>query len=1059
MYKAFIIFIITLSSVANGEEWVGFRGNSNRNNQSEQIIQLPLQTEWVHRPTHKPSMAWSPPAWSNASAKSELLVSALNYDNAHHIAANENRVYYASSTDDSVHCIDATNGSEVWIFSSEGPMRLAPTLANDKLYASSDDGHAYCLNASTGKLIWKYSAIEEGRRLPGNGRMMSICPVRGGIAVDNGTLYFAAGLFPKEGVYLVALNAESGEEIWKTKTEISPQGYLLLSEKHIFVPTGRTPFRVYNRENGEYLQALGIGNSWGKNLKGGSFGILDNDQIVTGPSEDGSLHFFNLTDLKKEAINLTGRFFKKKRKEKIFRLKGKQTSLTNDTIFLLNETNLRALSRTPLINSPETVKWEIELEDANCMLLSKNHIVVGANQQISIHRINDGKQEWSKTIEGEIASLAMVKGKIYASTTDGNIHSFNNQPLGQKSPIITAKDIANHSNGKPSKRNQKIIDELGKQKGYALILGIEDGSLALELAEKTLMNIICVEQDKAKIVALKKTLHSKGLYGARISVHNITENKLPYPQHFANFVSSELNNPNDIPWSIDEIKRVTRPSGGVIRFCFDTKHTNNYLENSKNTINYTANKQDDFNLINWLRPSLPGSGAWSHFYANAGNTSCSGDTTELNTSTIRWFGRPGPDKMIDRHQRSTPPLYNNGHLYITGRNYIASVDAYNGTIYWEKSIAFSARSALMKNCGNMVAGLNSLYLAHGNQCSELNAKSGVKTNNWKLETRKEWAYISSTDSRLIGSSAREGSTIRPSTKARDHSHHNWISKITFDNIGPFVCSTELFSKPLNNTGSEWNYKSDDAVIINTTIAHDDETLYFIESKPKSKQEAVLDQFPIGDLLKNTVQIIALDITSGKPLWKQDLDLSHIAYSLYLSLSDGIIIINGTRADVPKSTDPKSKVKQKIVSELLAFEAKTGKPIWNNSNQPARSHAMNGAHGELDQHPAIVAGVIYGSGYARKLHTGEPYKGWIWSQSNKCTSLTTSATNAFSRDESMQKLSYIFDLESGDKRPLSVVARPGCATTIIPAGSLVMIPESSSGCTCDYSIQSSIVYGQ
>ena len=35
-------------------------------------------------------------------------------------------------------------------------------------------------------------------------------------------------------------------------------------------------------------------------------------------------------------------------------------------------------------------------------------------------------------------------------------------------------------------------------------------------------------------------------------------------------------------------------------------------------------------------------------------------------------------------------------------------------------------------------------------------------------------------------------------------------------------------------------------------------------------------------------------------------------------------------------------------------------------------------------------------------------------------------------------------------------RPGCWLNIIPAGGLIMIPESSSGCTCGYPLQTSVV---
>jgi len=38
-----------------------------------------------------------------------------------------------------------------------------------------------------------------------------------------------------------------------------------------------------------------------------------------------------------------------------------------------------------------------------------------------------------------------------------------------------------------------------------------------------------------------------------------------------------------------------------------------------------------------------------------------------------------------------------------------------------------------------------------------------------------------------------------------------------------------------------------------------------------------------------------------------------------------------------------------------------------------------------------------------------------------------------------------------------VSRPGCWINTIPAGGLVLIPESSSGCTCGFALQTSLAF--
>ena len=73
----------------------------------------------------------------------------------------------------------------------------------------------------------------------------------------------------------------------------------------------------------------------------------------------------------------------------------------------------------------------------------------------------------------------------------------------------------------------------------------------------------------------------------------------------------------------------------------------------------------------------------------------------------------------------------------------------------------------------------------------------------------------------------------------------------------------------------------------------------------------------------------------------------------------------------------------------------------------------------------------------------------------CGGFSGSANNLFARKSNPT----MFSLEPGDRNgtPLTEVNRPGCWINIIPASGLVSIPESSSGCTCDYPIQTSFVF--
>jgi len=48
-------------------------------------------------------------------------------------------------------------------------------------------------------------------------------------------------------------------------------------------------------------------------------------------------------------------------------------------------------------------------------------------------------------------------------------------------------------------------------------------------------------------------------------------------------------------------------------------------------------------------------------------------------------------------------------------------------------------------------------------------------------------------------------------------------------------------------------------------------------------------------------------------------------------------------------------------------------------------------------------------------------------------------------------------ENGKSKNLTNVNRPGCWINIIPAGGLVLVPEASSGCSCNFPVQTSFAF--
>ena len=112
----------------------------------------------------------------------------------------------------------------------------------------------------------------------------------------------------------------------------------------------------------------------------------------------------------------------------------------------------------------------------------------------------------------------------------------------------------------------------------------------------------------------------------------------------------------------------------------------------------------------------------------------------------------------------------------------------------------------------------------------------------------------------------------------------------------------------------------------------------------------------------------------------------------------------------------------------------------------------------------IDGHLAGGGLARgvwhtltsdglEMETGAAADVWRWQKSSYCGTISTSENCAFSRYNNPR----MFDLKSGEHTVLSTAIRPGCWINIIPAGGLVLVPESSAGCTCGHPIQTTMAF--
>jgi outer membrane protein assembly factor BamB len=263
-------------------DWPTYLHDHSRVGYTAETLAAPLVKRWEFSSPVAPKLAW--PGEEGRDFEGYHMTNRVRFDEVFHTAIVGDRVYFGSSVDGRVHCRNLLTGREEWTFFTDGPIRLAPMIADGRLFVGSDDGHAYCLDAATGKLIWNLRAGPTDELILARGRMTSRWPIRTGVLVDGGFAYFGAGVFPHENVYLYAVEAATGKVVWKNdaisqadagRNELSPQGYLLATKDILFVPSARALSVAFDRTTGEELKRSS--GSW-RGI-GGTKALLADDQI------------------------------------------------------------------------------------------------------------------------------------------------------------------------------------------------------------------------------------------------------------------------------------------------------------------------------------------------------------------------------------------------------------------------------------------------------------------------------------------------------------------------------------------------------------------------------------------------------------------------------------------------------------------------------------------------------------------------------------------------------------------------------------------------------------
>ena len=449
------ICLFSLVTLGQAADWPTYQHDYARTGVARESLLAPFTDGWVHRSRHAPRPAWRGEAKWDGWNKVYDLKSRQIFDYAYHPVIADGLLYYGSSADDKIYCLDAATGEQRWTFFTEGPVRLAPTIAEGRVFVGSDDGQAYCLDAKSGKLIWKTQLGPRDYRIPGNSRIISRWPLRTGIIVIGDLAYCAAGMFPSEGVLITAIEADTGKIKWQQKqTDLPAQGYMLASHTRLYVPAGRNNPVVLNRADGKRIRVV--------SGQGGTYALLTGDNLVFGPGKTGTLGFVESNQ-----------------SDQLATFKGNHMIVTPSRSFLQSDTDLSALDRSRYLDlarkrrplksrlgklqdelkkvkagerqrqilkeagklgkqldevqsaMQECFAWRVPSSQPLSMVLAGQTLITGGHNEVAAYSAKDGSQLWRARAEGEVFGLAVADGRLYTRTSKGVIHCHVARRLGK----------------------------------------------------------------------------------------------------------------------------------------------------------------------------------------------------------------------------------------------------------------------------------------------------------------------------------------------------------------------------------------------------------------------------------------------------------------------------------------------------------------------------------------------------------------------------------------------------------------------------------------------------
>jgi len=895
--------------------------------------------------------------------------------------------------------------------------------------------------------LWKKRGGPDTDMILGNDRLISRWPARGGPVIKDGIVYFGAGIWTSEGIFLYAIDALTGKVLWVNDTSgglileqphggnlamsgVSIQGYLSVAGDSLVVPTGRATPALHDRKTGNfrYFHLMKMGGGWGARKGAGPFVTFINENLYIAEDDvfqasdgcfmvrglpvsssavlPGLIVFSQGNEIK--AIKKSSLLHNKKDK------KGKIVRSLGDIDWTIRCSDPVGASIIRATAPNEASDWPKATETVNPpLIVAGDTIVAGTlNNKIITADMNFKTVVSAIELDGLAMGLAVADKALYVCTDKGTIYCFvEDKSDGRKLPG-NQKELKASQNPKPYKEMKlydkvarQIIESTGINEGYCVDLGCGNGDLAYALAKESKLHIIAISKDSNQVALARNKLSAAGLYGPRVTVIQRDPSNTGLLSHFANLVvsgQSVIVGEKTVP--AKEMNRLLRPYGGVA----------------------LVGKPGKMQRI--IYGPLTAAGEWTHQYADAANTLCSSDDLVKGPLKMFWFKDFG-FQMPSRHGRGPAPLFKNGIMIVEGVHGLIGIDAYNGNKLWEYPIKNILKPYDQEHLlgtagtgGNMCLADNSVFVRHGNHCLRINMKTGKLIRKYTMPCKTGvWGFVACEGGVLYGTS----------------SDQTYIVRQLFRNISDMkdllTQSRSLFALDIKTGKTKWNYEAG-ASIRHNAIAIGNDKIYLID-KPKEIVDLPSFQQEKARLANEKTKperLICLNADNGKVLWEQNTDI--YGTSLSLSTKHNVLLMSYQYAQRTFQL-PSEKG-----DRLTGFRATDGKRLWDTKSKYV-------------SRPIINDDTIYMQPYSYDLFTGKQKTDFriIGRQPGGCGPMSGSTHMLLYRSGTLGYTDLTKNIGTQNYGPM----RPGCWINAIVGGGLVLMPDATDRCTCSYLIKTSI----